>query len=124
MYLFYSRGSNLEQLKCQWLRFNELERIHGTYIKSNSELGAHVKSDIDYLIYLRHLDRLRAVTNLFFPCSEIPSNISTIDITVNFNGSRTDLNVKKISLLHCSSHKSLKSDPTKKKMVPDTFLKI
>ena len=33
-------------------------------LQGNSEIGAHVRSEIGYLIYLRHLNRSRAVTNL------------------------------------------------------------
>ena len=56
---------------------------YGTYIlDDNSEIGAYVRSNLCYLICLRHLIRSRAVKNQVFPlharktCSEIPSEIS------------------------------------------------
>ena len=55
-----------------------------------SEVGAHVRRNLCYLICLRHLIRVRAVKNRIFPqkrhifiracapCSELPSHISTM----------------------------------------------
>ena len=48
-----------------------------------SEIGALVRSDLAYLICLRHLLRSRTVANQFFlytcaTCSELPSNIITL----------------------------------------------
>ena len=52
-----------------------------------SEIGAQVRSDLGYLICLRHLFKSRTVTNLkeshiflhtCAKCSELPSNISTM----------------------------------------------
>ena len=64
--------------------------------EGNSERGAHVNSNICYLICLRHLNRSRAVTNrifsekkLFFQtCAsyyESPSNICTICLLMHFS---------------------------------------
>ena len=56
-------------------------------LDGDSEKGEHVRSNLCYLICLRHLIGLRAVTNriFIFPifhacviCSELPSNISSI----------------------------------------------
>ena len=61
-------------------------------LDGNSEIGAHLRSDIVNLICSMHLIRSRAVSNLkFIPekpfflhtcaiCFELPSNISTIAI--------------------------------------------
>ena len=69
-----------------------MEIIIKLVLDGNSEIVAHVGSDIGYLICLRHLIRSRAVTNQFFfsektyfpLCvrninSELPSNKSTMD---------------------------------------------
>ena len=52
-------------------------------LDGNSEIGAHVWSDIGYSIRLSHLFSARAITNLILlhtcaTCSELPSNISTM----------------------------------------------
>ena len=59
-------------------------------LDGNSEIGAQVKSNFCYLIFLRHLVGSRVATNsivfskkAFFlhacaACSELPSNVSTI----------------------------------------------
>ena len=56
-------------------------------LDGNSEIGAHVWSNLCYLICLRHLIRSKTVTNLIFPiflhacatCSKLPSDISNMD---------------------------------------------
>ena len=50
-------------------------------LDSNLEIGAHVWSNLCYLIYLRHLIRSRGVTFWIFFSSELPSNSSTMDLT-------------------------------------------
>ena len=54
---------------------------------SNSEIGAHVRSNLGYLICLLNLYISRAVKDLFyssektcFPLSELPSNRNTISL--------------------------------------------
>ena len=50
------------------------------------EIG-HMRSDLGYLICLRHLFNSRSVTNLIFytcaTCSKLPSNISTMNRIAN-----------------------------------------
>ena len=61
----------------------------------SSEIDAHIRSNLCYLIWLRHLMRSRAVTNRFFfspripfflqmcaTCSKIPSTMNTSLFTV------------------------------------------
>ena len=63
-------------------------------LDGNSEIGAHVKSNLYYLTCCRHLIRSMIVTNLIFVlrkdifafhvraiCAELPSNISTLVLT-------------------------------------------
>ena len=55
-------------------------------LDGNLETGAQIRSNVCYLICLRHLIRSRAVTNRvyltpkepIFLCSELPSDISTM----------------------------------------------
>ena len=60
-------------------------------LDGKSEIGAHVRSNLYYLINFRHLSKSRAVTNRIISfykntaflhagaaCSELPSNISTM----------------------------------------------
>ena len=58
---------------------------HGTNILDcKSDIGAHVKSNLCYLISLRHLIRSRTVRKSFFflhsctKCAEVPAYISTM----------------------------------------------
>ena len=63
-------------------------------LDGNSEIDAHVRSNLCYVISSGHSNRYRSVTNLmFYPkrpvffhacatCSEIPSNISAMLMTV------------------------------------------
>ena len=76
-----------------------LEKSWYFYLDGNSEIGAHVRSNLCYLTCFRHLISSRAVTNRFFSpkrplylyaCakrSELPSNISTIGKVGLFCGS-------------------------------------
>ena len=65
-------------------------------LDGNSEIGAHVRNNVCYYLCLWHLIKSRAVTNRFFfapkrhifphasaTCSELPSNISTLVLTVH-----------------------------------------
>ena len=75
---------------------------YGTYI--GWKLDAHVRSNLCYLICLRHLLRSRAVMNRIFSpkrpmfvhacatSSELPSNISTVGSMVGYNKQRGLLN--------------------------------
>ena len=56
-------------------------------LDGNFELAAHVRSNLCYLICLRHLIRSKAVKNRIvflrkklhaYECTEVPSNISTM----------------------------------------------
>ena len=60
-------------------------------LESNSDIGAHISSNLCYLIWLRHSIKSMAVTNrmcfsenAYFhssaTCSELPSNISTMNV--------------------------------------------
>ena len=73
--------------------------------EGNSEIGAHARKNLFYLIGLRHLIRLRVVSNRFFlspkrpiflhactTCSELPYNISRMKLTEEYG--------KVLDLLH------------------------
>ena len=90
---------------------------HGTYIlDGNSEIGAHVRRNICYLICSRHLIKSRAVTNqkknllqkglflyAYATCSELSSYLSTILINIGYTCLQLDefLQTRYTSLGRC-----------------------
>ena len=79
-----------------------LVRIHDTKLDGNLEIGAQVRSNLCDLIFLTHLIRSRADTNRIFSpkrpiflnacatCSELPTNISTMQNPNTVSGGKTD----------------------------------
>ena len=69
---------------------------HNSMVDGNSEIGAHVGSNLCHLICLKHLINSRAVIGFFSlqiflhacaTCSKLPSNTSTMDSTAIENWS-------------------------------------
>ena len=71
-------SSDIKQIGSQMNTFDHVQCAW--YLHGNSGLVTHVWSDFDYLIYIRHLFRLTAVTNLiFFPGeTRYSSHVSTV----------------------------------------------
>ena len=67
--LFYIVICCIKLGKTSWTYTKEQRRLSIKLLlilDGNSEIGAHVRSNLDYLIFLKHLFRSRAVTNLIF----------------------------------------------------------
>ena len=84
----------------RWYQNTEIKSVFSALVCSHSsktmvldgylEIGAHVRNNLCYLIFVRHLNNSRAVTNLIFSpkilvflyacvtCSELPSTIGTM----------------------------------------------
>ena len=69
----YVAGLRLEEQQ------HALQRSMALILDGNSEIGSHVRSNLCYLICLRHLIISGAVTNRTYGiCPKLPSNISTM----------------------------------------------
>ena len=115
---FYPDSLYYHQLASRRLFCQEYTQNHGSILNGNSEIGAHVRSSLCYLIGLRLVIRPKAVTNRFFlssnrtiflhacaTCSELPSKKSTLrkckDNYVVISERRRLVSVRRF--LHCNS---------------------